>query len=78
MINDVSSRCVLISLICSNYSCKSQSCLVVMPRKMDMFTRMFLWHILFGAPLQLPHRMYDPSLPLFLKTRNIRTAYMDA
>ena len=38
---------------------------------------MFLWHIIFGEPLALPHRMYDPSLPLFLKTRNIRTAYMD-
>lgn len=38
---------------------------------------MFLWHIFFGEPLHLPHRMYDPSLPLFLKTRNIRTAYMD-
>lgn len=38
---------------------------------------MFLWHIFFGEPLELPHRMYDPSLPLFLKTRNIRTAYMD-
>lgn len=38
---------------------------------------MFLWHIFFGEPLNLPHRMYDPSLPLFLKTRNIRTAYMD-
>ena len=39
--------------------------------------RMFLWHIIFGEPLAQPHRMYDPSLPLFLKTRNIRTAYMD-
>lgn len=38
---------------------------------------MFLWHIFFGEPLDLPHRMYDPSLPLFLKTRNIRTAYLD-
>ena len=38
---------------------------------------MFLWHIFFGEPLDLPHRMYDPSLPLFLKTRNIRTAYFD-
>ena len=38
---------------------------------------MFLWHIIFGEALDLPHRMYDPSLPLFLKTRNIRTAYLD-
>ncbi|CAJ1359030.1 unnamed protein product [Effrenium voratum] len=38
---------------------------------------MFLWHVIFGAPLHLPHRMYDPSLPLFLKTRNIRTVYLE-
>merc|ERR1712129_91476 len=38
---------------------------------------MFLWHILFGESLEQPHRMFDPQLPLFLKLRNLRTAYMD-
>lgn len=31
----------------------------------------FLWHVIFGERLELPHRMYDPELPLFLKTRNL-------
>lgn len=38
---------------------------------------MFVWHVLFGEPLYLPHRMFDASLPLFLKTRNLRTAYLE-
>mmetsp|Transcript_16768 Transcript_16768/g.44120 ORF Transcript_16768/g.44120 Transcript_16768/m.44120 type:complete len:91 (+) Transcript_16768:214-486(+) len=38
---------------------------------------MFVWHVIFGEKLNLPHRMFDPQLPLFLKTRNVRTAYMD-
>lgn len=38
---------------------------------------MFVWHVIFGEDLDLPHRMYDPSLPLFLKVRNIRTAYLE-
>jgi len=38
---------------------------------------MFVWHVIFGEALDLPHRMFDPQLPLFLKVRNIRTAYMD-
>ncbi|CAE8611555.1 unnamed protein product [Polarella glacialis] len=36
---------------------------------------MFVWHVIFGERLDLPHRMLDASLPLFLKIRNIRTAY---
>lgn len=38
---------------------------------------MWVWHVIFGENLDLPHRMLDPHLPLFLKTRNIRTAYAD-
>jgi len=38
---------------------------------------MFLWHVVFGDPLDQPYRMFDPHLPMFMKVRNIRMAYMD-
>lgn len=38
---------------------------------------MWVWHVIFGADLDLPHRMDDPGLPLFLKLRNIRSAYLE-
>lgn len=38
---------------------------------------MFVWHAMFGEALDLPHRMFDPNLPFFLKIRNLRTAYLN-
>jgi len=38
---------------------------------------MFVWHAIFGEGLDQPHRMFDRELPLFLKGRGIRTAYMN-
>lgn len=32
---------------------------------------MYIWHAMFGEPLQLPRRQMDSSIPLFMKLVNI-------
>merc|ERR1711920_954432 len=32
---------------------------------------MYIWHVMFGEPLQLPRRQHDVTLPLFMKIVNI-------
>jgi len=38
---------------------------------------MYIWHAMFGEPLQLPRRQRDPNLPLFMKLVNIEVEALD-
>lgn len=37
---------------------------------------MYIWHVIFGEPLELPRRQHDPNVPLFMRVQNIEIEFL--